>query len=779
MKKLSKALQWVSRRAARGQRPPRRPAGYAPALEPLEGRWLPSGLVGSVIPGIQNTYQDISREHIYYQDGAAGLQQGDVILGFLQLGIDATPPGGNGYTPKSTYILYSAQVAGFAASQFGAVTSDNTGTFVVFQPTPTTDPHSLQSVLSGVLPAGDLPAGTLAAVVENVSFNDLVVNNPTPPGATAQMQDYLTYLAGNGTFDATAGFSDWTNVSILDPVNGKNDLIPGDNDYFFTQLGQVAGAQLTGARSTSTELNSLGNGVTFGNIFGGLSVLVNNTPFAYAKAILGQDAQPHQIVYTQAAVAGGNNLLNFSNWGLRNTADGNNGTNTSGNDAGVSDNASVSFFPTAVAPAIEILKLTNGTNNDSAPVAGTPDGPLVQAGSTVTWTYNVTNPGTEPIANVVVTDSVAGVNPTPVLSGGFNVGDTNHNNLLDPGETWQFTASGTAQLGQYSNVGTVTGTSTVTNTPVTANNPDHYFGVDVFIQIAPLTPVNEVTHNGINHAETFTITVTALPGTGQLDAADVSFSTPTISYPLGAPDLAGPTSATFVSRAGNVATYTVTINSDRAGTFEVKASDTVTFTSSMSPNSPFRLTRTTGDGFSDANGSDSPDAVKNYVNALIRITPLTATNPVNTPHTFTITVTAFPAGTGTPTFGTPTVNVSPTPDLRNGPVTPLSGPTNNGNGTWTETWTYTINSDRAGTFIAQASDTVTMGGVTVTRATADGFTSGNGSDGPNAVKTYITIPKASLFGCVFLDLNNNGVEDAADLHLANVGVTLYRLVGAT
>ena len=138
------------------------------------------------------------------------------------------------------------------------------------------------------------------------------------------------------------------------------------------------------------------------------------------------------------------------------------------------------------------------------------------------------------------------------------------------------------------------------------------------------------------------------------------------------PDLSAPTSATFVSRTGNVATYTVTINSNKAGTFEVKAGDTVTFTSSMSPNSPPTLTRTTGDDFSDANGSDSPDAVKTYVDALISIAPR-ATNPVNTPHTFTITVTAVPAGTGTPTFGTPRVSVSPTADLRNGPVTPLSG----------------------------------------------------------------------------------------------------------
>src|SRR5262249_28076356 len=147
-------------------------------------------------------------------------------------------------------------------------------------------------------------------------------------------------------------------------------------------------------------------------------------------------------------------------------------------------------------PQIALVKLTNETNNDKSPTAGTPDGPIVEVGSTVTWTYNVSNPGNEPIANVNVTDSVAGVTPAPVLvtfmGNPYNTGDTNHNNLLDPGEVWQFTASGTATLGQYSNVGTVTGTSTITNTPVTANNPDHYFGVDANITITPLNPVNVV-----------------------------------------------------------------------------------------------------------------------------------------------------------------------------------------------------------------------------------------------------------------------------------------------
>ena len=113
---------------------------------------------------------------------------------------------------------------------------------------------------------------------------------------------------------------------------------------------------------------------------------------------------------------------------------------------------------TSASPALNLVKLTNVTNNDY------PTTPIVPAGSKVTWTYDVTNPYTFPISNVVVTDDAGtpGIpgddfTATPVLSGGFNVGDTNGDNKLDPGETWQFTASGTAHVGQYNNIATVNG----------------------------------------------------------------------------------------------------------------------------------------------------------------------------------------------------------------------------------------------------------------------------------------------------------------------------------
>jgi len=127
-----------------------------------------------------------------------------------------------------------------------------------------------------------------------------------------------------------------------------------------------------------------------------------------------------------------------------------------------------------VRAAIQIVKLTNGTNND------TPPGIQVRVGSVVTWTYRVTNPGNVPLRNVTVTDD----NGTPGnaaddFSATFVNGDANSNGLLDPGEVWIYTASGTAVEGQYGNVGKATGednTNTVPG-PSKSENPDHYLGV--------------------------------------------------------------------------------------------------------------------------------------------------------------------------------------------------------------------------------------------------------------------------------------------------------------
>jgi len=149
-------------------------------------------------------------------------------------------------------------------------------------------------------------------------------------------------------------------------------------------------------------------------------------------------------------------------------------------DPDLADNsASVTVTPNPERPAIHLVKLTNGTDSDS----GT--GALLLVGSTVTWTYLVSNPGNVPLTALTVTDDYPGVVPV------YRSGDANHNGLLDPGETWVYTASGTAVAGQYLNTGTATGTALDPAT-VTASDTDRYFGIREDIPVVDPTAIGKV-----------------------------------------------------------------------------------------------------------------------------------------------------------------------------------------------------------------------------------------------------------------------------------------------
>ena len=170
--------------------------------------------------------------------------------------------------------------------------------------------------------------------------------------------------------------------------------------------------------------------------------------------------------------------------------------------AGNLSNAAVTAASTsnyfATAPSIAIVKATDGQ------VALTGPGPIIPVGSAVTFTYDVTNPGNEPLTNLTLLDDggtpgnpATAFAPTPVLAaGGFNVGDVNRNGLLDPGEDFRFTGSGVARAGQYQNFVTTTAAGNLSTTPVTAGSVGHYFAEAPAIsvvketngQIAPTGP---------------------------------------------------------------------------------------------------------------------------------------------------------------------------------------------------------------------------------------------------------------------------------------------------
>lgn len=119
------------------------------------------------------------------------------------------------------------------------------------------------------------------------------------------------------------------------------------------------------------------------------------------------------------------------------------------------------------APAVVLEKLTNGVD------AGEPPGPSVATGSPVTWTYRLTNTGNVPVTWSLTDDMVDVIACPRILT-------------LVPGHSIFCHATGTAQEGQYVNVGTLVGTAP-SGATVTDTDPSHHFGVTGAIEIEKLT----------------------------------------------------------------------------------------------------------------------------------------------------------------------------------------------------------------------------------------------------------------------------------------------------
>ena len=196
-----------------------------------------------------------------------------------------------------------------------------------------------------------------------------------------------------------------------------------------------------------------------------------------------------------------------------------------------------SVLAVVTGPGIHVEKLVNDfANTESACVS-------VDAGATVFYTFYVTNAGSVALANIGVTD-VPGGAPDPILGtgtgAGFNVGDRNHNNLLDPGEIWQFTAATTALGGEHDDLATATGdfdTVTVTDD-------------DAGCYTAPVTAVaTTLTYDGplsgdFNDATSLSATLIETDGSAPVPGATVAFSLNGIETCSGETDEAGQAACT-------------------------------------------------------------------------------------------------------------------------------------------------------------------------------------------------------------------------------------------
>ncbi|QFU74584.1 VWA domain-containing protein [Halioglobus maricola] len=125
-----------------------------------------------------------------------------------------------------------------------------------------------------------------------------------------------------------------------------------------------------------------------------------------------------------------------------------------------------------VEPGISVEKSTNGEDADQQP------GPLVRVGRTINWLYEVRNTGSEPLANIAISDDQG-------VTLNYQGGDLDGDNLLDVTEVWLYSGLGMAVAGQYANRAIVSGEGS--SETVTDEDPSHYFGLDMQIDIEKST----------------------------------------------------------------------------------------------------------------------------------------------------------------------------------------------------------------------------------------------------------------------------------------------------
>jgi len=305
-------------------------------------------------------------------------------------------------------------------------------------------------------------AGTHVASTSNEAVISGAVN----------LSDYKTviWILGNETTDTrTLDATEQTKLSQFIAAGG-NLLISGseiawdldqqNNGRTFYE-NTLKGTYVANAAGTYTTT------AVSGGIFAGMSNIVfsSGSPSTGANAYSSRDTQLYNVNSADviAPQAGAVAALNYNN-GSGAAAIQAAGTGGAGsivmlafpfetiNSAALRQTAMgriLEFFAPA-APAIDLKTRINGQDADS------PLGEVFAVGDTATLTYVLTNPGGVALSGVALVDD----NGTPGMPDDDFVpvyvgGDANGNSQLDPGETWNFSASRTVAAGQQMSTASV------------------------------------------------------------------------------------------------------------------------------------------------------------------------------------------------------------------------------------------------------------------------------------------------------------------------------------
>jgi len=314
---------------------------------------------------------------------------------------------------------------------------------------------------------------------DNVIVEIWVVLKPTiPPKSTGNVQTELIGGASQTVPLLQIGsfFTEKADVSVIkedspDPVTQGQQLtyslVVTNNDLATVANGIVVTDTLdpntTFVSASGASYTISGNTITFnvGALSPGQTVTLTINTMVSSTAPTNNDTStdPEQGSATSPTIS--YDLLNSVSVTAI-TSDNNPNNNTYYQPTNVLS----AFVPN---PAIDIEKSTNGEDADE------PTGPVLNVGDKVTWEYVVTNTGNVPLTDIVITDDQGVI---PLLVSGDD-GD----NILQPGEVWIYRTTGTAVVGQYSNMGTVTGN--YNGMQYTDQDPSHYYGQGPTGQICP------------------------------------------------------------------------------------------------------------------------------------------------------------------------------------------------------------------------------------------------------------------------------------------------------
>lgn len=165
------------------------------------------------------------------------------------------------------------------------------------------------------------------------------------------------------------------------------------------------------------------------------------------------------------------------------------------------------------------------------------NGTADRVGEVLTYTVHVDNVGNTTLTHLTVTDPAA-TGFAAVLSSGFNVGDTNHNNAFDAGESWVYTGTHTVTQADLDNNGDgdgfITNTATAHTDQTGSQSANSVVPVvhNTGLELTKTPSVTSVSHAGdvINYAidvqNTGTVTQTNLT----VDDTDVNISTPVLDF---------------------------------------------------------------------------------------------------------------------------------------------------------------------------------------------------------------------------------------------------------